>query len=462
MSAMTARRLALLALLGLAGAAFALVITSVDQGYRVRVQMADAAGLRKDFLVKIAGAPVGKVLDVGLDDEDHALALLDIDEGAAPIGADARAAIRASNLLGEKYVDLTPGSLADPVPSGSTIPLTRASTPSDLDDVLSVLDPDTRVALGAFLVGQGDALVGRGKDLADTLVEMPPALDAAQKLVAGLSEDNRALGSLVERSDRIAASLVPERQALGRLITSAEGAFVSIDSRRTALGAALESGPAAVRELREALVELERAAGPLGPASRGLEATAAPLTDTLRELPSFVNAARPTLRTARSVAPMLGRLAREASPVVNRLGPAGKSLRTFAKSLRPVSNLLDDGVADTLGVLQGWARSIQNRDGVGHVFRVSVELGGDMLNTLDSYVKGPEAAKRSDDGDGKARAAEAKAKNAPAGSRGQRKAKPSAAAEKKSPQPRAKASQDGAQSSSGDPVKRLLDYLLKP
>ncbi|MCW3041155.1 MAG: Virulence factor Mce family protein [Solirubrobacterales bacterium] len=390
------RRLPRTALVALFVAALATLATlrvgDGGDGYRIRVQAGDAAGLRKNFLVKIAGAPVGKVVDVQLDKADHAVAVLQLDEEVGPIGTDARAAVRASNLLGEKYVDLTPGN-ADlrPASSGFEIPRARTTTPSDLDDVLSVLDADTRVALSAFLVSQGQALVGRGRDLGTTLLRLPPTLDAVGLLVNGLALHNRALGQLVERSDRILATAAPQRSALGRLVASADGAFGSLASRRTALGQTVQRAPGAIRQLRSTLVQLERTAVPLRPAARGLKATAQPLTATLRALPAFTAAARPTLRTARSVAPTLERLGRQAAPVVIRLRPAAASLRTFATALRPVSSLLDNSIGDTLGVMQGWARAIQNRDNVGHVFRVSVELGGDAVNTLNQFVKSPPA-----------------------------------------------------------------------
>lgn len=384
---MRARTAALV--LSLVGVFAILILTrSGGDAYRLRVQVNDAAGLRKDFLVKIAGAPVGKVSDVRLDRDDHAIAVLQLDAGAAPVGTDARAAIRASNLLGEKYVDLMPGDVGRPARSGFEIPRSRTTTASDLDDVLSVLDLDTRVALMAFFVNEGEALVGRGGDLAATLHRLPPALDQAHALLEGLASDNHALTTLVDRSDRILAAVTPQRAALGRLVDSAGGALDTLDGERAALGDTVRRAPGAIRQLRASLGQLQAVSVPLAPAARGLQATAGPLTATLRALPAFAAAARPTLRTARAVAPDLGRLGREAAPVVRRLEPVTSSLRTFATAVDPVTKLLDEGIADTLGTMQGWARSIQNRDAAGHVFRLSVELGGDIVNAANAFIAG--------------------------------------------------------------------------
>lgn len=360
-----------------------LLVGGGSDGYRLRLVTDDAAGLRKDFSVKIAGAPVGKVTAVELDGSDRAVAELEIDASDGPVGRDARAAIRASNLLGEKYVDLRPGNVLDPAPDGFTIRSGRVTVATELDDVLAVLRPDTRVALAAFLAGQGDALAGRGGDLAEALRRLPPTLEDAGRLVDGLAADNRAVGRLIERSDRIVARLAGEREELARLVTTADAALGPLAERRDELAATVREAPATLEQVRRTLQRLRSAAGPLSPAARGLHDTAAPLRDTLAELPGFADAARPTLRTAAAVAPDLARLGREAGPVVRRLRPAAAQLQRTAQAAAPVTEMLDEGSADLLGMMQGWARAIQNRDGTGHVFRVGVELGQDVLNMLD-------------------------------------------------------------------------------
>lgn len=365
----------------------AVALHAQDDGYRLRLQSDDVAGLRKDFLVKIAGTPVGEVEDVELDAGDHAVVTLRLDDEAAPVGRDARAAIRASNLLGEKYVDLQPGDARRPAPSGHLITRDRTTTPSDLDDVLSVLDADTRVALASFLVGQGKALGGNGRAISAALRHLPPALDEATQLVDGLAVGNQQLGSLVERTDRVLVTVGRERPALGRLVDSAGGALAALDGRADDLADTVREAPGLVRRLRATLDELEHAARPLGPAANGLEMTAEPLTATLRALPGFAEAARPALQTAREVSPALTRLGDRAAPVVRRLAPAASDLRRFADASDPVTRVLDHGIADVLGVLQGWARAIQNTDGAGHVFRVNAVVGSDVLNAVRRYIE---------------------------------------------------------------------------
>ena len=65
---------------------------------------------------------MGKVNKVELGPNDVAIAELRIADSAAPLGRDARATVRAINILGEKYLDIERGDVDNPAPSGFVIP----------------------------------------------------------------------------------------------------------------------------------------------------------------------------------------------------------------------------------------------------------------------------------------------------------------------------------------------------
>jgi hypothetical protein len=64
------------------------------------------------------------------------------------------------------------------------------------------------------------------------------------------------------------------------------------------------------------------------------------------------------------------------------MGPMGGELASFAAAFNPASAVLQKGFPDLLGLMEGWARTIQNRDAAGHVFRVGATLDNDLINTL--------------------------------------------------------------------------------
>ncbi|HYF26606.1 MAG TPA: MlaD family protein [Baekduia sp.] len=357
-----------------------------DDRVRVRAEFHDAAGLRPGSVVRINGATVGSVDELRVTGRDTAEAVLDLEHDARP-GAGARAAVRPLNLLGEKFVDLRIGDRARPV---RRIGLPATSTPVELDDVLDVLDPQTRDRLALLLGEAGVALGGRGKDLRAALRALPPTLEDATGLLTGLSQDTAVLERLLVEADRVADRVARERVPLGELVRTGARALEAPAARRRELQATLSATPPALAQLRATLRRLDRAGAPLRPAARGLRDTAPALTRTLQAVPGFREAAAPALRAARDTAPALTRLGREASPVVHRLRPAAASLSALAQDADALTRTLDEGAAaDLLGLMQNWALAIQTRDGVGHLFRVSLSLMPDALRQLDAYVDGP-------------------------------------------------------------------------
>ena len=87
------------------------------KGYRFNVAFREAATLSQEADVRISGVSVGKVKLVTPDKETGASdATIELDSAYAPIPKDTKAILRQKTLLGETYVELTPGS-----PSAGTV-----------------------------------------------------------------------------------------------------------------------------------------------------------------------------------------------------------------------------------------------------------------------------------------------------------------------------------------------------
>src|SRR5947209_2886056 len=81
------------------------------QGYRVKVAFPYADQLATQADVRIAGVTVGKVIDKSLDPQgNRTLATLELDRKFAPIHQNARAILRQKTIIGETYVEITPGT----------------------------------------------------------------------------------------------------------------------------------------------------------------------------------------------------------------------------------------------------------------------------------------------------------------------------------------------------------------
>ena len=89
-------------------------------GYRFETSFAEATQLAQEADVRISGVNVGRVkkLDLG---EGRTDAEIELKDEYAPIPQDSRAILRQKTLLGETYVELTPGTNTAPdIPEGGT------------------------------------------------------------------------------------------------------------------------------------------------------------------------------------------------------------------------------------------------------------------------------------------------------------------------------------------------------
>jgi phospholipid/cholesterol/gamma-HCH transport system substrate-binding protein len=371
-----------------AAAGAAALLGHGDDPYRLHAEFRDASGLRAGSQVKIGGVVVGEVSHVTITPRDTADAVLAVDRRRVrAIGTGARADIRPLNLLGEKFVDLRVGDLAHPEPGRPRIPLARTAAPTELDDVLSALEPTTRVRLAVLIREGGVALAGRGDDLAASLRLLPHTSEDLRAITDQAGRDTGALRRLLDQSDRVVAAVAAQRRGVARFVENGAAALEAPASRPGALGGTLRAAPGTLGRLRTTLRRLDTTGAALRPAARGLSATAPGLTTTLHALPAFTSAARPALSALSQAAPDLAKLGRQGAPTIRRLRSVADALNALTGDTDKVTRTLDLGAGDLLGLMEGWARTIQPRDAVGHVFRIDPTLTPYARQAIEAYVR---------------------------------------------------------------------------
>jgi ABC-type transporter Mla subunit MlaD len=298
--------------------------------------------------------------------------------------------VRPTDLLGERYAELSQGDTAKPLASGSLIPIQRTGVPVELDDILNTLSPDTRTRLGIMINELGIGLDGRGTDLNKLLASLPPSLQQTRALIDQVRSQNAALTSAIVKGDRITASVNGRRDDLGALIDQADGALATVAQKRRDLGATIENAPGALAGLRSTLGHLDTASVALRPTATAIQQAAGPLNQTLRALPSFADEATPTLKTASSVAPQLTKLGRQATPTIRRLQPTAKALDDALVPAQPaLSHMTRRGTDDLLYFISNMTRGLQGRDGLSHFigakFYLNSEYVADAINAFNGY-----------------------------------------------------------------------------
>lgn len=102
--------------------------------YQLQARFSNVAGLRSGNSVQIAGVNVGQVQDIQLNQEQYvAMVRLKIREGVK-ISDDSIAAIKTSGLIGDKYINISPGGSGLYLEPGETIIETQA--PVDIEELV--------------------------------------------------------------------------------------------------------------------------------------------------------------------------------------------------------------------------------------------------------------------------------------------------------------------------------------
>lgn len=375
-----------------AGVAIVLIVAGLGGGnsYIVYARFTDAAGLLPNFTVKIDQIKAGIVQDVYLNKpENQVVVKMALQSNAAPIGTGARAYIRPVNLLGEKYVDLIPGNLDQPLKSGSTIPVSRTGTPVELDDVFNTLDTNTRTGLGLIINEAGLAMAGQGANFMQTLRDLPPTLGQAREVVGEVAAENTALEQMIVNGNQDLLAVNSKKNDLQDLIVAGQQALRSINTADTQLGQTVDSAPGGLSQLRSSLAQLQQSAVALTPAAADLQRTTPSLATTLERLPTFVTDANGALSEAQQVSPLLARLGTQSSPILAQIRPASNTLASWATKSAPFLGTLDQqaGLKWFYGFIAGWTGVTSSRDGIGHLFRLRLSLDDQAITSaLGKYA----------------------------------------------------------------------------
>jgi phospholipid/cholesterol/gamma-HCH transport system substrate-binding protein len=102
--------------------------------YTVHADFINAAGVKEGTVVEIAGIEVGKVVNLSLTKDYRASVTFAIKKSVA-IQEDASASIRTKGLIGEKFVQISPGASDKLIPDGGKITETESVT--DIEDLIS-------------------------------------------------------------------------------------------------------------------------------------------------------------------------------------------------------------------------------------------------------------------------------------------------------------------------------------
>ena len=330
---------ALLPLLGLA--AIALVVAGYilahqrlrfpiveDEPVRLKVELPTAQAVTpgQGQTVRVAGVKVGSIGPVSLDD-GHAVVELEIDRKYEDlIREDATALLRPKTGLKDMFLEVDPGR-GRPLDEGETVPLGNAIQDVNLDEILAMLDRDTREYLLLLIHGAGKGLEGRGTDLREVFRLFEPTHRDLARLNTSVATRKRNLRRLVTGLERLSDELAGREDELADLVSSASRVFRAYATEDRNISAAVRELPKALQQTTRTVGEVERLAEVLGPASDRLRPAIRALGRSQKALRPLSVEGEPLLRER--IRPFV----RAARPTVQLLRPAARDLRRSTPNL---------------------------------------------------------------------------------------------------------------------------------
>jgi phospholipid/cholesterol/gamma-HCH transport system substrate-binding protein len=357
--------------------------------YEIEVPFNEATQLAQQSDVRISGVSVGKVQNIEESpDGKRAQATIDIDDKYAPIPQGTRAILRTKTLLGETYVELTPGAANGPkLPDGATLAKANVAESVQLDEIFRTFDPRTRAAFQEWMQEGAVAIEGRGQSFSNALAELDPLFSELDRAFRLLDTQRVAIKQLFSNGAVTFRALRGREGQLASLIRNSNTVWQTTAARNRDIEALFRAFPTFEDEQRLTFDRLKAFALNSDPLFRQLVPAAEQLSPTLIALSRFAPQAKGFfggLETVIDRAPggfsSLRKFLRGDFPVLLR------SLDPFLRNLNPILTGLGLYKRETTSLLGNVAAATNavhlNAAGTQiHYLRLLGPLGPETLST---------------------------------------------------------------------------------
>ncbi|HEY3945762.1 MAG TPA: MlaD family protein [Solirubrobacteraceae bacterium] len=296
---------------------------SSDPTYKVELQ--NAFGLVSGEQFKVGGVPAGKITAIGLDEKTlHAVVTVQVSQtGFGRFYSDAFCESRPQSLIGEYFLDCSPGHSGHALKSGSTIPVTHtfSTIPADLLNDIMRLPYRERLTLIVNELGAGVA--GNGQNLSAALHRAVPALAETDNLLTLLANDSATINDLTHNADTLITALANNSGTIERFIDESNNIATETNTQQSNLKATFHDLPPFLEQLKPSLAKLSGTLDANYPVLQNLNSSAGEIDRLLVDLPPFSRSALPALRT-------LGKASVTGKSAVIAAKPVVKNLNQFA------------------------------------------------------------------------------------------------------------------------------------
>jgi virulence factor Mce-like protein len=298
------------------------------KGYRFKVQFDESTLLVQEAEVRISGLNVGRVKARDLGEGTHTLVEIELDPEFAPIPRDTHALLRQKSLLGQIYVELSPGDPASGMlADGGRLPDGQVEESVELDEIIRTFDEETRNNFRSWVYEASRAIRGgRGEDLNNAIGNLPSFAANGADLLEVLHDQEASVHGLIKNAGLVQRELNRRYGELGELVVNANGFFSAVASRNDALAETIAILPTFLDESRLTVARLEEFASDTRPLVRDLIPVAIDL--------------RPTVHDVGVLAPDLKRLFTDLDPLIDESEDTLPHAARFIRGSEPVFSAL--------------------------------------------------------------------------------------------------------------------------
>ena len=367
------------------------------EGYRLTAQFPEATQLLPEADVRISGVRVGRVkkvkpnADTGLTD-----AVLEIDSRYAPLPRDTHAVLRQKTLLGETYVELSPGDAGpnrkDVLRDGGRLPRGQVADTVQLDEVLRTFDPVTRQRFTTWFDQQGISAQGRAAQISAALANLTPFAEDTDDVLRVLRTQGTATRALIRDTGEVFSALTERKGQLRELIRNSNRTWRAIASRDKQLADTFTVFPTFLRESRATtrrVTSFAHVTNPLvtqlRPAARQISPTLISLDKLSPDLRGFFQDLGPLVRVSRAGLPATRQVLDNTRPLLRRLDPFLRELTPVVDYLglykREIAGFFANDSAATQAVGNGFSSSAQL-----HYLRVMNPLNPEIMTGYSSRL----------------------------------------------------------------------------
>ncbi len=361
------------------------------KSYEINVPFKEATQLAQQSDVRISGVSVGKVQDIVLaPNGEQAMAKVDINDKYGPLPADTRAVLRTKTLLGETYIELTPGSKDGPrLADGGTLPEAQIAESVQLDEIFRTFNAKTRAAFQTWQQEAAVAIQGQGANLSYAFGELEPTFTQFDRLFRVLDSQRLAVKQLFRNGATSLEALRGRQGELASLIQNSNAVFKTTAERDRQIEALFRAFPTFQDESRLTLDRLKGFALNANPVMKQLVPVAEELSPTLiafsklaPEAKGFFEGLEPVIDRAPTGFPAVRKLFRDEFP------PLLRAVDPFLRNLNPVITglgLYKHELTGTMGNLASISNAVLPTNAKGNQVHYLRAMGPFNPESLATY-----------------------------------------------------------------------------